>query len=107
MTPRQEVNKIYTEGDYAEKLQSDILMGQQIKEMMNTTGWNDWFYPMVDQLMQNLNSIEDVSTLKELEGRKQTYKALKLLFDKLNELVDIANGAVIQLNQYKDSAKDS
>jgi hypothetical protein len=106
MTPRQNIQEAWEESlgyddeiSVEEKLRTDIRMGLDIKEMMETRGWSNWFQPMCDKLMEELKSIEGIETLKELQGRQQTYSALKLLFGSIDGLVDVANRATVQLDQ--------
>lgn len=90
-------------------LKADVQMGLELKEMMETKGWTEWFYPMFDQLILNLGSIDGVTTLRELEGRKQTVTALKHLKNSLGALVDKANISTIKLQQEEElkSLQDS
>lgn len=109
MTPRQtteEVLRQYGEVDFISALQSDTQMGQELREMMETRGWKEWFQPMIDETMKKLSSIEGVMTIKDLEGRKQALSALKILFVGLDQLVDKANTAAVHLEQLDEIDKN-
>lgn len=104
MTPRQtteEVMKEFGADDFYNKLHSDAQMGIDLREMMETKGWKEWFHPMIEETLKKMDSIEGVTTLKELEGKKQARAALQLLLGSFASLVDQGEMAVLQLEQAK------
>lgn len=90
-----------------EYLYADSQMLHEIQEMMKSVGWTKWFYPMFDQIIKNLDSIDDIASLRELEARKATKKALMHLNNSLMALIDKGSQANVQLEQIEKSAKDS
>ena len=110
-SPRKTVQSIVEEYVYEDSLEADredVRMGKDIQEMMQTRGWTEWYYPMFEELVKRLSSIDGVTTIKDLQARKEARDTFVELDKALHALIDKANISAVKLEQFlEDEQKDA